>query len=149
MWEKSKNSNAFTLLEVLISLTVVLLITSFLPLILKTVYHVTFETKGIHLLELDVLSQKVQYEARHGQGLSVSSRQLTIRKEDGRHITFELYQDKIRRRVGGTGHVIVLQRVKTFEVQAQPYGALLTIVGLDNMTYSIPIYSILLKGPKE
>ena len=144
MWEKTKNKG-FTLIEVLICLTVVLLITSFLPIILKNVYKISFESEGIHLLELDVFTQKLQYEARHGEGLAVASNQLTIRKENGRHITFELYQDKIRRRVGGTGHVIVLHNVKKFSVHDKPYGALLKIVGVNDMTYNIPIYTILME----
>lgn len=143
MWKKNKG---FTLIEVLICLSVVLLITSFLPLILKTVYRVSFESEGIHLLELDIFAQKLQYEARHGQGVAATSNQLTIWRDDGRHVTFDLYQDKIRRRVAGTGHVIVLQRVKAFFVQEKPYGALLKIVGVDDMTYNIPIYTILNEG---
>ncbi|MDX5474485.1 MAG: prepilin-type N-terminal cleavage/methylation domain-containing protein [Bacillaceae bacterium] len=141
--EKTNDNKAFTLIEVLICLTVVLIITTFLPMIIKTVYQISFESEGINLLELDVFTQKLQYEARHGQGLVAASNQLTIRKEDGRHITFELYQDKIRRRVGGTGHVIVLQRVKKFTVHEKPYGALLKIEGVNEMTYHIPIYTIL------
>ena len=138
--------HAFTLIEVIICLSVVLLITSFLPLVLKEVSRVSFEEKGINVFELDVFAQKLKYEVRQGKGVSSTNQQLTILKEDGRHITFEFYQDKIRRRVGGTGHVVVLQGVKSFEVQSKSYGALLIITGFNNVSHKVPIYPIINTG---
>lgn len=57
------------------------------------------------------------------------------RPEDGSIIRYELYQDKIRRRVNGTGHEVFLQKTGAFRVEEDDYGIILAVTSLDGNVF--------------
>lgn len=134
------NEYGFTLVELLVSFSVLLVVCASLPLLLKSLHNLTFTPVTIHPLELDVFVQQVNNEIRAGKELYVVRNVLTIVNNDDEKITYEYYQNRIRRRVNGTGHVIALQNVFSFFVTETSNGAILQITGLNGEKYEINVH---------
>lgn len=146
---KKGNEKGFTLMEALVSFSVVLIITAFLPILFQTIYTLLKEEKGIHPLELEVFTQQAKMEIRTAKSVTTTDKVLTIRNGNNQSITFEKYQGNIRRRVNGTGHEIMLQNVKDVVFVQTRNGAILFITGDEEDFYEIPIHAILKDWPHE
>lgn len=146
---KMGNEKGFTLLEALVSFSVVLIITAFLPILFQTIHTFVKEEKGIHPLELEVFNQQAKMEIRTAKSVTTTGKVLTIRNRNNQSITYEKYQGNIRRRVNGTGHEIMLQNVKDVVFVQARNGAILFITGDEGDFYEIPIHAILKDWPHD
>lgn len=146
---KKGNEKGFTLIEALVSFSVVLIITAFLPILFQTIYTLLKEEKGIHPLELEVFTQQAKVEIRTAKSVTTTGKILTIKNVNNQSITYEKYQGNIRRRVNGTGHEIMLQNVRDVVFVQARNGAILFITGDEADFYEIPIYAILKDWPHE
>jgi competence protein ComGF len=146
---KKGNESGFTLMEALVSFSVVLIITAFLPILFQTIYTLLREEKGIHPLELEVFSHQAKMEIRTAKSVTTTGKVLTIRNGNNQSITYEKYQGNIRRRVNGTGHEIMLQKVKNVVFVQVRNGAILFITGDEEDFYEIPLHAILKDWPHE
>ncbi|WP_417899631.1 competence type IV pilus minor pilin ComGF [Bacillus haimaensis] len=145
---KKGNEKGFTLLEALVSFSVVLIITAFLPILFQTIYTLVKEEEGIHPLELEVFTHQAKMEIRTAKSVTTTGKILTI-KNGNKSITYEKYQGNIRRRVNGTGHEIMLQNVKDVVFVQARNGAILFITGDEEDFHEIPIHAILKDWPHE
>ncbi|PLT29180.1 competence type IV pilus minor pilin ComGF [Peribacillus deserti] len=115
-----KNEKGFTLIEMLLSLVILSTISS---LILTGVVFLKkdLEVKSIDKLEWEIFLHQVNRDVRTSNTQIASGSTLTLFVKE-RAITIEKYQDKIRRRVDGSGHEILLQNVGAFNVKQGEQG---------------------------
>lgn len=139
---KQGNERGFTLIEVLVSFSAVLIITAVLPLLFQTIFTLTKVEDGVHPLELEVFSQQAKMEIRTAKSVTTSGKILTIKNGNGLSITYEKYQGNIRRRVNGTGHEIMLQNVGDVTFVQARNGAVFFITGDNGDFYEIPVHAI-------
>ncbi|WP_078382680.1 competence type IV pilus minor pilin ComGF [Sutcliffiella halmapala] len=138
----NKKSGGFTLIEVLVSFSVVLVLTAFFPILLKSIYTLTKENKEIHPLELEVFIHQAKMEIRNAKHVTTNGKMLTIMNRNNQTITYENYEGKVRRRVNGSGHEILLQNVHQVTYVEQNNGAVFLIEGNNHEFYEITVSAI-------
>ncbi|MBP3952342.1 competence type IV pilus minor pilin ComGF [Bacillus suaedae] len=134
---------AFTLIELLIVLSILLLILSILPPMIQTV-ATGLQTGSTSPRELTVFFSHLSDEVRESSFIDLRPGKLILHKADGDRITIELYSStKIRRTVNGAGHVLMLEGVKTFYCDNEDILIQCEVIMQDGLTYRkslIPLY---------
>jgi competence protein ComGF len=108
-----KSEKGFTLVEMLVSFTLFLIIVSFLPIIIplaKQTYNPDF---SMNEMEWEIFINQLAMEYREAKEVKIHASTLTLKMENNQVITYERYEDKIRRRVDESGHEVVLQHIKS------------------------------------
>ncbi|MBD8071333.1 competence type IV pilus minor pilin ComGF [Bacillus sp. PS06] len=128
------NEDGFTLLEMLIALSCALIVL----LLISPALRIMEETKEVELnqLEWEVFYQQTKLEVKEAKELMVAEQIVTIKTLSGQYATYELYGNRLRRRINNTGHEILLQNLSSIHFQAVRNGFQLTIVDLSGKTYS-------------
>lgn len=114
-----KSEKGFTLVEMLVSFTLFLLIVSFFPLIIplaKQTYNPDF---SMNEMEWEIFVNQLAMEYREAKEVRIHATTLTLKMENNQVITYERYEDKIRRRVDESGHEVVLQHIKNIMYEQQ------------------------------
>ncbi|WP_418936222.1 competence type IV pilus minor pilin ComGF [Natronobacillus azotifigens] len=126
-----KSNRAFTLVEVLIGLTIF----STLMLLLPTIFR--FVELDNHTDELAVRQffHFVTDEIHSNSIDRINTNSIQLRNNGGDKITISKYNDLIRRQVNGTGHEILLRNVNHFTVVSLSNGLHLTIQSQNGDTY--------------
>ncbi len=138
----SHNNKGFTLLEVLVSFSVVLILTAFFPLLIKNLSFLTEKGDGIHPLELEVFIQQASKEVRNAKRVSVDGKVMIIINQSNQRVTYEFYQKNIRRRVNGTGHELLLHGVVGISFEEVRNGVIFTVTGRDEMIHEFKVGAI-------
>ncbi|SDY55277.1 competence protein ComGF [Evansella caseinilytica] len=137
---RNKSSAGMTMLELLISFAIFMIISSMVPLVfscltkpdVQTISHEE-QTLFFFQLQLDFRSSSDFWTNEQGTILFFT------RPADGAVIQYELYQDKVRRRVNNAGHEVFLQRVNDFQVQAEAFGISVEISGKGDFHRAVTI----------
>ncbi|WP_110111305.1 competence type IV pilus minor pilin ComGF [Bacillus sp. CGMCC 1.16541] len=103
--------NGFTLVEMLISFAYLLLIVSFIPIIMTIIKETHNETLALTNIEWEIFVSQLTFEYREAQDVRVDPSTLTFITFDHKQVTYERYQDKVRRRVNKLGHEVLLQKI--------------------------------------
>ncbi|MGG1069899.1 competence type IV pilus minor pilin ComGF [Priestia megaterium] len=114
-----KSEKGFTLVEMLVSFTLFLLIVSFFPIIIplaKQTYNPDF---SMNEMEWEIFVNQLAMEYREAKEVRIHATTLTLKMENNQVITYERYEDKIRRRVDERGHEVVLQHIKNIMYEQQ------------------------------
>jgi competence protein ComGF len=114
-----KSEKGFTLVEMLVSFTLFLLIVSFFPIIIplaKQTYNPDF---SMNEMEWEIFVNQLAMEYREAKEVRIHATTLTLKMENNQIITYERYEDKIRRRVDESGHEVVLQHIKNIMYEQQ------------------------------
>ena len=138
--DSEKDQNGFTLLEVLISFSIVLIIISFLTPFLQIIGE--NKSVGLNKYEWEVFKQQAAIEVRAASEMTISLNSLTLTGLAGEKISYERYQDIIRRRVNGTGHEIMVQRIASVKYEPIVNGVLISIVDHTGQTFQSRVTSI-------
>ncbi|MGD6774598.1 competence type IV pilus minor pilin ComGF [Sutcliffiella horikoshii] len=137
-----RKHDGFTLLEVLVSFSVILILTAFFPLLLKNLSLLTEKGDGIHPLELEVFIQQATREVRNAKRVSVESNAMVIINQDNQRVTYEFYQKNVRRRVNGTGHELLLHGVESITFKEVNNGAIVNVMGKDEIIHEFKLGAI-------
>ncbi|CAG9619267.1 competence type IV pilus minor pilin ComGF [Sutcliffiella rhizosphaerae] len=137
-----RKEQGFTLLEVMISFSLVLLLTALFPILMKSIYHLTEKKDGIHPLELEVFIQQTAREVRNASEISVNGSVVKLTNQIGQLVSFEHYEDKLRRRVDGKGHELMLHGVMSAAFEEVSGGVMIKLKGRDENQYEILIRRI-------
>ncbi|WP_404443378.1 prepilin-type N-terminal cleavage/methylation domain-containing protein [Sutcliffiella horikoshii] len=137
-----RKEEGFTLLEVLISFSLVLVLTTFFPLLIKNLITLTEINNGINQMELEVFIQQANREIKIAKRVFVEGKVLVIINQADQRVTYEYYQQKIRRRVNGSGHELLLHHVKSINFVEQENGASFRLEGSDDVVYEFRISAI-------
>lgn len=135
-------NEGFTLLEVLVSFSIILILTAFFPLLLKSLSSLTEKGEGIHPLELEVFIQQATKEVRNAKSVSVEGNVMVIINQADQRVTYEFYQKNIRRRVNGTGHELLLHGVESISYEEVRNGAIVNVKGSDEISYEFKLGAI-------
>ncbi|MFP8640203.1 competence type IV pilus minor pilin ComGF [Priestia aryabhattai] len=114
-----KSEKGFTLVEMLVSFTLFLIIVSFFPIIIplaKQTYNPDF---SMNEMEWKIFVNQLAMEYREAKEVRIHATTLTLKMENNQVITYERYEDKIRRRVDESGHEVVLQHIKNIMYEQQ------------------------------
>lgn len=114
-----KREKGFTLVEMLVSFTLFLIIVSFFPIIIplaKQTYNPDF---NMNEMEWEIFVNQLAMEYREAKEVGINATTLTLKMENNQIITYERYEDKIRRRVDESGHEVVLQHIKNIMYEQQ------------------------------
>ncbi|MBX9984981.1 competence type IV pilus minor pilin ComGF [Priestia aryabhattai] len=114
-----KREKGFTLIEMLVSFTLFLIIVSFFPIIIplaKQTYNPDF---SMNEMEWEIFVNQLAMEYREVKEVGIHATTLTLKMENNQIITYERYEDKIRRRVDESGHEVVLQHIKNIMYEQQ------------------------------
>jgi len=116
-----KTQHGFTLLELLISLSITLLIISLLTPLL---YTMADGSNGkLNKLEWEVFVQQAKLEVRASNELTTKGDTLFLKSPSTTQVvSYEPYQGSIRRRVNSTGHEVILQNIASVQYHAEPKG---------------------------
>lgn len=107
IWQKN---NGFTLIEMLFSLVILLFVASFALQLFTMAHKWLPDTRNLNPLEWEVFLNQAKKEVRKSNSMNVVNKtlQLAIGSDV---VTIEKYQDKLRRRINGTGHDLMLQNI--------------------------------------
>ncbi|WP_026692908.1 competence type IV pilus minor pilin ComGF [Peribacillus kribbensis] len=122
-----RNEKGFTLIEMLLGLFLVCMIAGLITSG-TAVLNRDFQTKGsVDQMEWEIFLQQVKRDVRGSFSQEAGPAGIKLRTKHAT-ILIERYQDKIRRRVDGEGHEILLQNIAAFSA-AEKQGRILISVG--------------------
>ncbi len=104
------NQLGMTLLEVMLTVTILMAIISVLPLMMNAAVKSSGE--DLQHQEAQLFYHLFSKEVREASGFSLVGESIEMMNADGTVVLYERYGSSIRRRVNGTGHEIVLQHIK-------------------------------------
>lgn len=144
IWQTMKMSkNGFTLIEMLLSFMIFLVIVFSLPLLLKVFDIWTIPKNDFSQLEWQIFTQQSKLEIRESAEIHVDDHQLRFTKFTGEIVTYELYNNKLRRQVNGRGHEILLQNIKSVRFKPKNNGVMIICFDKDNRQYSSLVASLI------
>ncbi|MCM3002457.1 competence type IV pilus minor pilin ComGF [Priestia koreensis] len=136
-----KNQKGFTLLEMLISLSLFSFLIAFQPLLMNLIkqFHQADET--IELQEWEIFIQQLTFDLREATEFRIQEQKLLLITKDNLAVTYERYGNKARRQVDGRGHEIVLQGIKTIVFSRSTAGITVATIALDDRHFKQRISS--------
>ncbi|MDG5788722.1 ComGF family competence protein [Evansella sp. AB-P1] len=129
-------SYGITLVELLISLSIFFVIISMVPIVFSI--WVKPESSGLVYEEKILFMNQLKLDFRSSDYFWTNVNETILyfnRPSDQATIQYELYQDKVRRRVNKSGHEVFLQNVSKLEVRAVHNGVEVKIQGIDGLNY--------------
>ncbi|MBC1377508.1 competence type IV pilus minor pilin ComGF [Listeria innocua] len=130
-----KSTSAFTLLETILSITIVLSISSLIPLFFEC-YH-----KTIQLSNLDQTSEwqlfliQTRLELEKATDIQVTSEKLSFKVNDNL-VTYSKYNNILRRQVNGKGHEPLLHKVTNWQITNEENQLILKVYFSNNKFYT-------------
>ncbi|MFP7493643.1 competence type IV pilus minor pilin ComGF [Terribacillus saccharophilus] len=125
------NEKGFTLLEALITLSILILILAtipplFAPLTKSMDTEASSVRQALHFITMEV---------HKGTSVRVEDDRLLIQNQQGRTAVFEQYKDMIRRRVNEKGHEIYLHHINDLTISSDEFTIVVTVKGKRGATY--------------
>ncbi|MCA1025508.1 prepilin-type N-terminal cleavage/methylation domain-containing protein [Cytobacillus kochii] len=139
---KSIKRNGFTLIEALIALACFLIIVSFMPLVFKVISVNENIDERKQKIEWLVFIQQLKKEVRVAEKISLDNRGVLILLIDNQSISYEKYGDKLRRRVNGAGHEVVLQKLQSVQFEVKEDNMVLIYKNIFQKEYRSSFYQM-------
>ncbi|MCD7033129.1 ComGF family competence protein [Metabacillus sp. GX 13764] len=139
---RCRNSRGYTLLNMLFALGVfTIIVSSMLPLI-SFLLHSSQKSGDLSAFEWEVFSEQLSNEIRQGKQFSVTAEGIDFTNPSGQRVSITRYNDLVRRQVGGKGHEIMLQQIKSIRAEITSTGLAFNLVSKANVSYhlSIPLF---------
>ncbi|MED3744515.1 competence type IV pilus minor pilin ComGF [Peribacillus psychrosaccharolyticus] len=114
-----QNKSGFTLVELLVSLSIFLAISSLILQMLTNVHTSLRTDVGINPKEWEIFLNQFKRQVYLSTDQKVSGNKLYLTVKNNEIVLFEQYGDKLRRRVNGTGHDVVLQNVSRLSMKKE------------------------------
>ncbi|MDR4888920.1 competence type IV pilus minor pilin ComGF [Fredinandcohnia sp. QZ13] len=135
------NEKGFTLVEMLVTFSILLVILAFIAPFLSVIYRDSGEQ--FNKLEWQILLQQMKMEIREAREITVSSSgSVSFYNVAGDVVSFEKYTDKIRRRVNSKGHELLLQHITDVTFEPRTNGFMIKVLTVDGKTYQALISSL-------
>jgi competence protein ComGF len=140
-------NRGFTLVEVLITLSSLLFIVSFMPMLLNIDWIKKQQSERFSRLEWSVFARQIASEVREARELEVKQSTLYLYKFTGETVSFEKYGNLLRRRVNGQGHEILLQFISNVQYKIEHNGITVKVTSDQGKEYETFIMTFF--PPKE
>ncbi|YCI75397.1 prepilin-type N-terminal cleavage/methylation domain-containing protein [Bacillus sp. R1-10] len=130
-----RKNDGFTMIELLFSL-LILMTTSLFVLQLFSIIHTQVRSVDkLHPKEWEVFTMQMKQEVRSSKAQDVMGDKLYLLS--GEQLTsLEQYEDKVRRRVNGMGHEVILQNISEFRVNKDGSVIVINITDKAGTTFS-------------
>ncbi|MCH1624913.1 competence type IV pilus minor pilin ComGF [Fredinandcohnia quinoae] len=136
-----KSDKGFTFIEMLLTFSVLLVILSFISPFL----HVISKNTNVQFnkLEWEVFIQQVKMEIRETNEVKINknNHSVTFTNHGGQTILYEKYGDKIRRRVDGAGHELLLQKINSVTFHSKNNTIIISVMSNDGDRFETNISS--------
>ncbi|MGG0412939.1 competence type IV pilus minor pilin ComGF [Peribacillus simplex] len=130
-----RKNDGFTMIEMLFSL-MILMTTSLFVLQLFSIIHTQMGTVDkLHPKEWEVFTMQMKQEVRSSKVQDVMGNKLYLLSGE-QLSSFEQYEDKVRRRVNGMGHEVILQNISEFRVEKDGSVIVIKITDKAGTTFS-------------
>lgn len=129
-----RNERGFTLVEMLVTFSMLLVILSFITPFLSVLFRSNDEQ--FNELEWQIFIQQMKMEIREAKEITVSTNQsVSFVNAAGDVVSFEKYTDKMRRRVNRKGHEVLLQNISSVTFELKTNGYLISVLTVDGENY--------------
>ncbi|MGE7905505.1 competence type IV pilus minor pilin ComGF [Peribacillus sp. NPDC094092] len=130
-----RKNDGFTMIEMLFSL-MILIATSLFVLQLFSIIHTQMGfVDKLHPKEWEVFTMQMKQEVRSSKDQDVMGNKLYLLSAE-QLSSFEQYEDKVRRRVNGMGHEVILQNISEFRVEKDGGVIVINITDKAGTTFS-------------
>lgn len=125
------NQRGFTLLSMLLTIAILFITVPFLEYITKSLsvttnYTVLSSYQFFHFMRDDLI---------RSTNYTIGNQTISLNDIDGSTVSYEKYQNIIRRQVNGTGHEIVIRDVKSLSFEEISYGIKTIITTTNGAVY--------------
>lgn len=143
IWKKIfatfQSEEAFTLLEILFSFMVFTVMVFFIsPLFTILLQHNDVQ-KRLQTMEWEVFCSQIKKEIRMSTKIQVVSNHLELTEDTGT-ITYEKYENLLRRRVNNTGHEVMFQNISAVKFTLISSTLNITAWDLNQREYKVNVY---------
>lgn len=139
------NNKGYILMEMLLCFFIFTIILSLLIVPLQRMLDHRFSEKELQDMEWEVFILELKKETKKAEDINVSNNKLLL-YVDGRVVTYEKYENSIRRRVDSTGHEVALQGVKNVDFTNNKDGFKIEVMNRFGMKKNTSIRSYLRLG---
>jgi competence protein ComGF len=130
-----RKNDGFTMIELLFSL-LILMTTSLFVLQLFSIIHTQMRSVDkLHPKEWEVFTMQMKQEVRSSKAQDVMGNKLYLLSGE-QLSSLEQYEDKVRRRVDGMGHEVILQNISEFRVNKDDSVIVINITDKAGTTFS-------------
>ncbi|MBA2869912.1 competence protein ComGF [Anoxybacillus calidus] len=143
----NKPNSGFTLVEMLITLSGLFIIVSFMPMLLNIQWIKEHQSERFSRLEWQVFARQITSEVREAREMEIKQSTLYLYKFNGEKVSFEKYGNLIRRRVNGQGHEISLQYISGVQYKLEHDGLRIKVMTEQGKEYEMFIMTFF--QPKE
>ncbi|KIL44385.1 hypothetical protein KP78_33490 [Jeotgalibacillus soli] len=106
-------TRAFTFIEVIFCLSVLIIIASLMPLIFLTISNANDRLEKPAAVEWDLFLIQFRQELTRYELERVEQQRIILMDHEGNRITFSSYRTLLRRQVNGTGHEVFLTAINS------------------------------------
>ncbi|EDO1222353.1 competence protein ComGF [Listeria innocua] len=130
-----KSTSAFTLLETILSITIVLSISSLIPLFFEC-YHKTIQLSNLdQTSEWQLFLVQTRLELEKATNIQVHPEKLSFKVNDNL-VTYSKYNNILRRQVNGKGHEPLLDKVTNWQITNEENQLILKVTFSNNKFYT-------------
>ncbi|ELY0461620.1 competence protein ComGF [Listeria innocua] len=130
-----KSTSAFTLLETILSITIVLSIISLIPLFFEC-YHKTIQLSNLdQTSEWQLFLVQTRLELEKATNIQVHPEKLSFQVNDNL-VTYSKYNNILRRQVNGKGHEPLLHKVTNWQITNEENQLILKVTFSNNKFYT-------------
>ncbi|EAD5868226.1 competence protein ComGF [Listeria innocua] len=130
-----KSTSAFTLLETILSITIVLSISSLIPLFFEC-YHKTIQLSNLdQTSEWQLFLVQTRLELEKATNIQVHPEKLSFQVNDNL-VTYSKYNNILRRQVNGKGHEPLLHKVTNWQITNEENQLILKVTFSNNKFYT-------------
>ncbi|MFJ7936989.1 competence type IV pilus minor pilin ComGF [Peribacillus sp. NPDC096622] len=131
-----RKNDGFTMIELLFSLMILMTTTLFVLQLFSIIHtHVGAAVDKLHPKEWEVFTMQMKQDVRSSKAQDVMGNKLYLLS--GEQISsLEQYEDKVRRRVNGMGHEVILHNISEFRVEKHGSVIVINITDKAGTTFS-------------
>ena len=114
-----RNTKGFTLIEVMFSLSVLVVIASLMPILFLSLHGANERLEESVAAEWDLFLMQFRKEVEKHDIEKIDQQKLTLKSKEGDTILFSSYGSLLRRQVNGMGHEVYLTSIQSISFSLQ------------------------------
>jgi competence protein ComGF len=130
-----RKNDGFTMIELLFSLLILMTTSLFVLQLFSIIYTQMGSVDKLHPKEWEVFTMQMKQEVRSSKAQDVRGNKLYLLSGE-QLSSLEQYEDKVRRRVNGMGHEVILQNISEFRVEKDGSVIVINITDKAGTTFS-------------
>ncbi len=132
------HNGGFTFVEMLLSFSLFLVLTSFVPIGIHMLLEEGLISKELQKMEWEVFVSQAKKEIRMSDGVFITGDHLSFTM-NGQLVTYEKYGSNLRRQVDRKGRELILHEVKTAVFEPVLQGVRISVVDTFEKSYTVVV----------